>query len=228
MKAPEWIVYNSFPEKAFAERLFANAHKKNVVAGIGITVPSVLSGSSIKEKYKINGKYIIYVGRLDKLKGAKIAIDYFIRFRSSFSEPLQLVVVGKGKMKQVEHPDIVYTGFISDEDKFGLMQEAETLVMPSKYESLSLVVLESMALKVPVIVNAASEVLQDHIQRSDAGFSFNSYSEFNKALAIVLNDREVRTAKGVNGEKYIEANYNWPTIMHKFHLVISDITRSNL
>ena len=49
-------------------------------------------------------------------------------------------MVGKMMMDEPSHPDICCLGFISEEDKYALMAGARALVLPSEFESLSLVV----------------------------------------------------------------------------------------
>jgi glycosyltransferase involved in cell wall biosynthesis len=53
-----------------------------------------------------------------------------------------------------DDPDIISLGFVSEEHKFVVMRDSVALVLASEYESLSIVVLESMAARVPVIVSA--------------------------------------------------------------------------
>lgn len=49
------------------------------------------------------------------------------------------------------------------------------LVLPSKFESLSIVVLEAFSLKIPVLVNSACEVLKSHCIKSQGGLYYRKY-----------------------------------------------------
>ena len=55
-------------------------------------------------------------------------------------------------------PEIVATGFVSDAEKAAIVRHATVMVNPSHLESLSLLMLEAMASRVPVLVNGRSEV----------------------------------------------------------------------
>ena len=69
-------------------------------------------------------------------------------------------------------PDIDYLGFVDDERKLALMAGALAFVLPSQYESFSIVTLEAMAQRTPVLVNGRCEVLRDHIEHSGGGFHY--------------------------------------------------------
>ena len=103
------------------------------------------------------------------------------------------------------------------------MKQAQTLVVPSKYESLSLVLLESFNYKVPVLANKDCIVLKDHIEESQGGITFSSYDEFSKGLNLLLYNQELRTEMGSNGFKYVQINYIWDKVIEKFDIAISDI-----
>ena len=105
---------------------------------------------------------------------------------------------------QIEnHPFIIQTGFVTDSEKTALIKHAHCLIMPSKFESLSLVLLESFACKVPVIANGNTEVLKDHILISEGGWCYYNYNTFQKCLKILLNNRTIAKQRGENGYKYV-------------------------
>ena len=77
--------------------------------------------------------------------------------------------MGKAVCNIPKHPDIIPLGFVSEEDKFSGLSDAISLVLPSQYESLSIAVLEAMALGVPVLVNGQCDVLKGHCTKSNGG-----------------------------------------------------------
>jgi glycosyltransferase involved in cell wall biosynthesis len=223
MNAPEWIMYNSVSERSLAQDIFAVAHKKSCIAGVGIELTDITRDSAILKKYKVPSPYILYVGRIDKNKGCGELISFFTRFKKTFKSELHLVIVGKAFMKLPKDDDIIYTGYISDEEKNQLLQQCELLVMPSKYESLSMVVLESFWYSKPVIVNERCEVLKNHVESSGGGFYYKDYHEFALHLKTLLSDKNLSIAKGINGKRYVTENYSWPTILAKYNTAIDDI-----
>ena len=63
-------------------------------------------------------------------------------------------------------PRIRHLGYVSDADKFAAIAAADVLIMPSRYESLSMVALEAWALGRPVLANARCDVLVGQCLRS--------------------------------------------------------------
>ena len=53
------------------------------------------------------------------------------------------MLIGNSLLPIPEHPRIRHLGFLDDADKFDAMAAAELLIMPSYYESLSMVALEA-------------------------------------------------------------------------------------
>ena len=77
---------------------------------------------------------------------------------------------------------------MSDADKFDVLAAADVLVMPSYYESLSMVALEAWALGKPVLVNARCDVLLGQCLRSNAGLYYENAEEFDAALDALLDE----------------------------------------
>jgi len=105
------------------------------------------------------------------------------------------------------------------------MRQAEALVIPSIYESLSLVLLESFALKVPVIASAGSDVLKDHIDSSKGGWYYKEYDEFKNILEAITKNKEESKRKGELGFAYVQQNYTWPRVMEHYQQAIEDVSR---
>ena len=227
MNAPEWIFYNTFSEKVFSEKLYHNQGRKNDVLGLGVELPIIEKDISILEKYTIREPYILYVGRIEKGKGCKELIDYFLRYKHQEKEALKLVMVGQAFMPLIKNKDIIYTGFISDNDKLQLLIQSEVLMIPSKYESLSMVLLEGFYYQKPAMVNAHCAVLKAHILESEGGHFYDSFQSFQLHLKKLLENEIRRNTVGVNGKKYVQANYSWEAILSKYASAISDIQQLN-
>src|SRR5207302_543085 len=80
-----------------------------------------------------------------------------------------------------------------------LLGGCDVLVMPSPYESLSVIVLEAWAMGRPVLVNSACRVLEGQCVRSGGGLFYRGYSEFAEALRRLLDDAALRAALGEAG-----------------------------
>ena len=142
--------------------------------------------------------------------------DFFIKLQNETvwkNKKIILVVIGKEHMDIPMDKHIQYLGFVSEQDKYDAISGAMALWLPSKNESLSISVLESMSLGVPVIVNGNCEVLKGHCIKSHAGYYYTEYEGFKANLTILLESN--RNEISENAIAYIDKNYNWKIITNK-------------
>lgn len=197
-------------EKAFAERRFPFLRgRPGAVGAVGIEVPAHPQAVPAAVR---GFPYILYAGRIDESKGCGELFGAFLHYKERCGGDLKLVLIGKEAMRVPSHPDIVPLGFVSEETKYAVMRGAEALVLFSRFESLSIVVLESMALGRPVLVNGRCEVLRGHCVRSGAGLYFGSGREFAAQLDYLRTHRGVYEKMCANGPKYVRENYTWEVV----------------
>ena len=172
------------------------------------------------------GQKLIYVGRIDENKGCRELFDYFQRY-ARVSPPLTLVLAGNPVMPIPAHPRIRHLGYVTDREKFDAIAAADVLVMPSYYESLSMVTLEAWALGRPVLVNGRCDVLCGQCIRSNAGLFYESYEEFAETLHAIVGNSTLRSALGGNGRAYFDAHYTWPVIERKYLDMLDRLERED-
>jgi glycosyltransferase involved in cell wall biosynthesis len=221
------IMYNSFEERAVIHAVAGTQHVPGVVVGVGSEIPRHVDPVRFRTKYGIESPFLIYVGRIDENKGFPELFDYFIRFAAGASRPPLLVLIGTAVCEVPDHPRIRHLGHVSDQDKFDALAAAHTLVMPSHYESLSMVVLEAWALGRPVLVNARCDVLLGQCLRSNAGLYYEDSIEFAAALERILSDPALASALGANGRAYYERHYAWPVIERKYLEMFARLDQEN-
>ncbi|MDT4968797.1 MAG: hypothetical protein QOJ64_3534 [Acidobacteriota bacterium] len=153
------------------------------------------------------GPYLLYCGRIDPNKGCGELFEYFIRFKQENPSPLRLVLTGKDDIPVPDHPAIEFRGFVSSEEKFRLMAGAAIYVMPSGKESFSIVTLEAMAQRTPVLVSRMSEVLSDHVNQSRCGAIYEDYDSFAAHAGEILSNRTLREKMGDLGRDYVLSRY---------------------
>jgi glycosyltransferase involved in cell wall biosynthesis len=210
------IMYNSFEERATISALSSNDHVPGVVVGVGSDVPDRIEPDRVRAKFGLRDRFIVYVGRIDANKGCTELFDNFLSYLERSTRALDLVVIGNAVMPIPSHPRIRHLGFVSDEDKFDAMAAAEVLVMPSYYESLSMVALEAWALARPVLANAHCDVLVGQCVRSNAGLYYEDPLEFGAALDLLLDNPSLAARLGANGRGYFLQHYSWPVIERKY------------
>ena len=210
------IMYNSFEERAVIQAIARNEHVPGVVVGVGSEIPPDADAARFRHTFGVDSPFVIYVGRIDENKGCGELFDYFTRYVESERRPLTLVLIGTAVITVPGHPRIRHIGHVSDRDKFDAIAAAEALVMPSRYESLSMVMLEAWALGRPVLANAKCDVLLGQCLRSNGGLYYEDSVEFAAALDRLVGDPPLATRLGANGRAYYQQHYAWPVIERKY------------
>jgi len=215
------IMYNSLEERQQLRALSGNTHVPGVVVGIGSDIPPAPDPVRGREKFGLTRRFILYVGRIDANKGCDELFQLFLSYlRVSYlklqDRELELVLIGTPILPLPDHARVRHLGFVSDADKFDVLAAAEALVMPSYFESLSMVALEAWALGRPVLANAHCDVLLGQCLRSNAGLFYRNAEEFGGALDALLDGSGLARRLGANGRKYYEDHYRWDVIESKY------------
>jgi glycosyltransferase involved in cell wall biosynthesis len=210
------IMYNSPEERASIQAVSSNDHVPGVIVGVGSDIPQVVDAARARRAFAFDGPYVVYVGRIDANKGCAELFDFFARYVDGHSAPPLLVLIGTRVLDIPTHPRIRHLGFVDDADKFDVIAGASALIMPSYYESLSMVALEAWALGTPVIANARCDVLLGQCLRSNGGLYYRTEQEFAGVMDRILDDPGLAGTLGRNGRDYFDRHYSWPVIEGKY------------
>lgn len=198
---------------------FNEKEKKWDLIGCGISTPANRSYQKI-EKLK---PYLLYLGRIEGSKGCYQLFNYYQRLLKDYSSIPDLVLAGSDFIPIPKHKKIHYIGFVTEPEKESLLRKAELLIMPSQYESLSLVTLEAMAGGVAVLVNGDCEVLKGHCIRGNAGLWYQNYEEFKECIMFLLTDTNARKKMSILGKQYVQTHYTWESVEKKYSLIIDGL-----
>ena len=138
------------------------------------------------------------------------------------------MLIGSAKMPIPSHPRIHHLGFLGDEDKFDALAAADVLIMPSYFESLSMVALEAWAVGRPVLANGRCEVLKGQCLRSNGGLFYENYEEFAEALYALESNGPLHRRLGQNGRDFFVRHYAWPVIERKYADMLERLAASGL
>lgn len=177
---------------------------------------------SIKKKYRLPEKYILYLGVIEPRKNIPSLILAFCKFQKEFKD-FSLVIAGRkgwhyqnvftlAKKHNLKNK-IVFTGYIDEYDKDILIKGSKIFVYPSVYEGFGLPVLEAMKLGIPTIANNGSstkEIAQEGALLVDTMIPQQIY----KALCTLTNDADMYR-KISEKSKLLSKKFTWKRTAEK-------------
>jgi glycosyltransferase involved in cell wall biosynthesis len=172
-------------------------------------------GEAFRRKHRLHGPVALYGGRIDPGKGCEELLQYFNGYVREGGDAT-LALMGVKLMPLPEDPSVRFAGMLSEQERAEALEAASVVVIPSPYESLSLLCLEAFAVGAPVLANGRSAVLVDHCRKSNAGLFYGDQEEFTESLKLLLADDRLRAAMGRNGRNYVKQNYRWDIILQKY------------
>jgi glycosyltransferase involved in cell wall biosynthesis len=223
---PKAIAFNTEVEKAFLKTTFDIRAVAEETVGCGVDLlAGPTHGSRAGRNGLPEGPFLLYGGRIDPGKGCDQLLDFFETYKEQ-GGPATLVLMGAKLMPLPDVPWVRYAGLLSEADRLRALESAAIVVVPSPFESLSLLALEGMAVGNPVLCNARADVLVDHCRRSNAGLFYSTREEFVECTHLLLADRDLRERMGRNGKTYVNANYAWNVIMAKYDRLIAALPKA--
>ncbi len=220
---PDAFMFNTEAEKAMLGRYFslpANTRKPSASVW---TCPQTLDVDAFRSGRGIDFPYILYAGRIEPGKGCTELLEYF-RHVEGTDPDLRLLLIGNKLMELPDDPRVRYLGFVTPDEKNAAMAGALVTVHPSHLESLCMAALESLAVRTPILVQAATDPLRQHAVQGQCGLCFADKEEFAAALELLAKDKKLRDGMGANGQAYVEANYTWERIIAKYERLIASMT----
>ncbi len=165
----------------------------------------------VKQKFNIQGKYILYEGTLEPRKNINGILDAFSNLSNKLKDEYVLVLAGgrgwldediQKRLDDLSELNIIKTGYVPDADLPALYSGASLFVYPSFYEGFGMPPLEAMACGVPVITannSSLPEVVGDAAITIDAkdtkALSFNMSQVLTKpTLAKQMSSKGIAQA----------------------------------
>ena len=218
---PSSFLFNTEAEELLVLDRFPVHKKMRETVGVGVDLLDQPDPSIFRKRHNISAKYFLYAGRIDGGKNLEELFRFFSFYKEEYpaSGNLQLILIGKLGMKLPEDSSIRYIGFVDEAEKLSAMAGAIAVMQPSKMESFSIVTLEAFSVGTPVVVNGASRVLVDHCRKSNAGFYYRDFEEFEEIFNLLLSDRNLARSMGKNGQRYIKENYGWQKLLAQYEHV---------
>lgn len=181
-----------------------------------------------RREHNIGRDYLLHVGRFQKHK----CIDFLVRQQASIPE-FDLVLIGQddGEMRSIRQlaRDLRLAGRIhilsnlSFRDICGAYREAAVMVMASRNEGLPTVVLEAMALGVPVVAPAVGGI-PFIVEHGKNGFVY-PWAEGETYRRCVRNAVREKVRIAENARAGLEERFSWhrnaARILHEYSLLLA-------
>ncbi len=220
-RLPAAIVFNTPEERDLIERVTENEGLPGEVVGTGIDRPAVVPVDEVAPRLDLLGDYVVYVGRIEPEKGCAVMIDHFLRWQRETRATTTLALFGRSTMTFSENAHVRLMGVVPDGEKLAAIARARALVMPSRHESLSMVVLEAWMMGRPVLVNGDCEVLRGQVLRANGGLYYRRYEEFAAAMDVLVEEPGLADRLGGQGQAYFRENYAWERILEKYERLLA-------
>lgn len=218
-----YIAYNSKEEQDVINRATGLDCLSGEIVGVGLPDCNPAAWQDVIDRWDLDDPYIVYIGRIELSKGCAELLSFFLRYAMESKESPQLVMIGKQHIAIPDHSKIRYLGVLPDDLKLAILRRAIFLVMPSRFESLSMVLLEAWRMKRPVIVNAECEVLRGQCLRSQGGLYYRNYDQFSEVIQLMTHNKALRDQLGANGHQYFLDHYSWEVILSKYEKMLNHV-----
>lgn len=213
---PAYLSAYKHAAQSARELVWLTAAEQRVGARLWGDLPGRVVGMAIDTKLREPEPspipYLLYCGRVDPNKGCAQLFEFYFKYKRATRSKLRLVMTGTEDTQIPKHPDIEFRGFVSPEEKFRLMAGASVYMVPSANESFSIVTLEAMAQRTPVLASSGSEVLIDHVNQSGAGRLYCDYESFASNLTALVSRNGKRAEMGDLGREYVLRAYQADSI----------------
>lgn len=174
----------------------------------------------------ISGRYYVYVGRLEKLKGTELLVDAFAKLPDR-----KLVIMGNGPLEETlkkriadnGYKNIVMAGRVTGEDYVKFLGGAQAVISSSQcYETFGMSIAESYSLSVPAIAGDIGNI-GDIVKEGVTGIHFQYDSPDALIGAVKRFETMNRDGLAANARRYYEDNLTPQSNYDRLKAIYDDI-----
>ena len=216
-------------------RALGVAEKKIAIVPNGIDFaeyPNLPARGRFRAAWGIDGatKVVLYLGRLDPTKGIDLLIRSFAEVEREFDDAVLMLVGGdmgyngefRQRIRSLGLDDrVIFTGFVSKEDKMAAYTDADVFVTPS-FTGFPVTFLEACLCGTPIVTTGHGDLLGwvDNIVGFNTGYTPEALAG---AIGRLLADDALRARFGEQAKELIRTRYNWQAIVHDIETLYADV-----
>ncbi len=162
------------------------------------------------EKNQSEHPNVLFVGRLVAEKNVNLLIEAWRKLPSN----IVLNIVGTGplmaslKADATEMKNIVFHGYVKDEDLWTLFRSTDMLVCPTQFEGFGMPPMQALYFEKPCLASDLpifKSIYGEHLDY----FSLNDVGALVEGILRILKDNEYATQKGHAGRAFVLENFTW-------------------
>lgn len=210
-------------ERDLVDDVLGVEDRPSEVVGTGLSPAVAGDADRARHTFALPQRFALYLGRVDGSKGVDAMVRAHAGYRAGAgSNALGLVLAGR-PAGELRLPDwVVRTGFVDDATRANLLAASEVVVLPSPWESLSLVALEAWQAGCPTLATARSAVLAGQTARSGGGLLYTGPGTYGAQLARLAGDPALRASLGAAGRRFTE-NETWDACVSRWHRLLATV-----
>jgi glycosyltransferase involved in cell wall biosynthesis len=206
--------------------------EKIVIIPNGITKIETKEDSRFRKKFNlIDKKFALFVGRFNPIKGPDILVDAFINLKKN-NDDLHLVLAGtdegllvslKKKVIDSGYSNFFhFVGYLDGEEKIEAYRSAKFLVIPSRHEAMSIVVLEAGLYGTPSIFTDQCGL--DFLNKLDAGFSVPvSVKGIETGIEKLTKNNDLIKSMGIKVKEIVLNQFEWNQVIKLYLNLYNDL-----
>lgn len=162
-------------------------------------------------------KHVVFVGRLDPVKGAPLLVEAFSRVLRDHPDA-RLTFVGDGPIRAEAQTRVqalgmsdrvTFAGFRSQPEVAEILTTADMLVLPSFAEGVPVVLMEAMASRIPVIASRVAGV-QELVEDGQTGYAVppGDVTTLAQRISNLLSHPDLVRDMGLAGRSVVERDFD--------------------
>ncbi len=229
-------VANEYEKEIF---LTFNKNSKIKIVRNGINLKTLVSQENFKQKYNIDHKFILFVGRFSKSKGIETLLHACSIIKNELkTQNVSLVIMGVDFGYQDEMLKLISNLKLDDNivviknpprnDVIAAYGQSEFLVLPSHWELSPLVPLESFAFKKPVISTRAHGIpytVQDKV--NGLLVEPDNPNDLSRAMVELLENNDMREKLGLTGYEFVHKECNCVSMAQNSLELYQEVIKNN-